>query len=132
MGTYSKSQINVEAIMLDIFVFLLSNYILVVLSSIALALAFNYGKKYDNDEIINMIHTEVETKNLIRELIIPIIFIVTTLRIKFMYLSEVEIFQYFAVGTLGTLLFRTIATNIIAILKIVHNDIRKNKIKNDS
>ena len=79
-----------------------------------------------------MIHTEVETKNLIRELIIPIIFIVTTLRIKFMYLSEVEIFQYFAVGTLGTLLFRTIATNIIAILKIVHNDIRKNKIKNDS
>ena len=118
--------------MLDVFAFLLSNYILVVLSSIVLALAFNYGKKYDSDEMVNMVHAEVETKNLIRELIIAIIFIVTTLRIKFMDLNEVEVFQYFAAGTLGTLLFRTIATNVVAILKIVYNDKLKEKIKNDS
>ena len=118
--------------MLDVFVFLVSNYILVVLSSIGLALAFNYGKKYDDDEIINMAQAEVETKNLVRELIIAIIFIVTTLRIKFMDLSEVEVFQYFAVGTLGTLLLRTIATNMVAILKIVYNQKIKDKIKNDS
>ena len=118
--------------MVDVFIFLISNYILVVLSSVGLALAFNYGKKYDDDEMMNMAQAEVETKNLIRELIIAIIFIVTTLRIKFMDLSEVEMFKYFAVGTLGTLLLRTIATNMVAILKIFYNQKIKDKIKKNS
>ena len=115
--------------MLSIFYFLVSNYILVVLSSMCLALVFNYGKQYDKDDLVNMAHAEVETKNIVRELIIAIIFIVTVVRIRFMSLNDIEVFQYFAVGTLGTLLLRAIATNITVILTLLYNEKIKDKIQ---
>lgn len=118
--------------MIEITLFTFWNYLLVILTSVLFALGFNWGKVYDEDEFINAMKAKKETQSITREIIIVNLFLITITRLHFMHLSHVDNLRFLIAGTLGTLLVRTIMTNLVKVGGIVYMTILKEKIKNDT
>lgn len=118
--------------MLEVTLFIFWNYILVILTSVLFALLFNWGKVYDKDEIINGLKAKQETQAITREVIILNLFMITIVRLHFMQLSHIDTLRFLLAGTLGTLLVRTIMTNLVKVGGIIYMTKLKEKIKNEN
>jgi hypothetical protein len=117
--------------MIKVTLFVFSNYLLVIFTSILLALIFNWGKKYDKNEIWNGLKAKKETQAITRELIIVNLFLITIGRLHFMQLTALDNFRFLLAGTLGTLLVRVIMTNLVKVIGIIYMTKLKDKIKNE-
>jgi hypothetical protein len=118
--------------MIEVTLFIFWNYILVIFTSIVFALIFNWGKEYDKDNIMNGLKAKQETQAITREIIIVNLFLITIARLHFMQLSSTDSLRFLLAGTLGTLLVRTIMTNLVKVGGIVYMTKLKEKIKDDA